>query len=125
MIANEVQEGFIHRKTLRAANRVCVTTRLSLLDESQPSTNVCQKPGVGLLIAGPDHDTDVADSGSHRLSYYQTEHRALRSILVEERLHWQIALISARSSDYGLSDLHVEHSIALAFLASSMRTLTM
>jgi len=100
-----VQEGLIGHKFARTVNGVAVSSRLLLGDESHGASEVARGLGVASLVAGPDHDADLADIRAEGLIDEDAQNGFFRSV-VDESLERKSPLIRSCRCDDRLPDAH-------------------
>jgi hypothetical protein len=101
-----VQEGLIGHKFPRTVNGVAVSPRLLLGDESHCAGEVADGLGIASLVAGPNHDADLANISGESLFDKDAQNGFFRAI-VDESLERKRPLIPSRCCDDRLSDPHV------------------
>jgi hypothetical protein len=105
VISHHVQEGFISHKFARTVNGVAISSRLLLGDESHGAGEVASGLGVASLVAGPDHNADLANICGEGLFDEDAQNGFFRSV-VDESLERERPLIFSRCCDDRLSDAH-------------------
>jgi hypothetical protein len=115
MISNKVEERLIPCELPGTQHGMCVSLRILLLHKCYACGFINQQLPVGIFIPRPNHDTDVIDPCPHCFSNYETQHRSFHTVVVEERLHGQCALVLASRCDYGLRDSHIPTMLMVPF----------
>ena len=105
MISHHVQEGLIGHKFARTINGVAVSPRLLLGNESHRAGEIAGSLRVAGLVAGPDHDADLANIRGEGLFDQDVQNGFFRSVL-DESLERKRPLIPSRCCDDRLSDPH-------------------
>jgi hypothetical protein len=107
VISHHVQEGFLTHKFPGTVQGVAVSPRRVLLgDESHRAGKVSRGLGVTGLVAGPDHDANLANIPREGLFNQNAQNGFFRTV-VDEGLERKRPLIPSRCCDDRLSDPHV------------------
>jgi hypothetical protein len=85
---------------------VAVSPRLLLGNESHGASEVADGLGEASLVAGPDHDADLANICGEGLFDEDAQNGLFRSV-VDKSLERKRPLIPSRCCDDRLSDAHV------------------
>jgi hypothetical protein len=111
VIPDEVKKWFVANEVGRAKNRMAITQRLLLGNETQPPHMIPHHLGKGCLVTGRDDHGDFLDSCAQRLLHKNRQDRLLISTPIHEHLHRQGALIPTSRCDYCFPDIHWTSSI--------------
>ena len=106
MIADEMEEGLVAGEITGTEQGLPVTARLKLLHKVKLAGHIAGRLGVGLAIAGDDHQADLFNARADGLLDDDPQGRFARAVPIHERLQRQGSLVAAGGGDHGFFDAH-------------------